>query len=199
MNIRKALNIPNKKQLESLRIDSDHILKNCSAIANTERKELRENQEMHDGICPKCRSGKEDIVDKFANVQGFGNVKGNFNLGFGNVRGSMTINTVAVNHCNKCGNEWEKFKTKSISETDILRVCLNYLAKIINNPKEKKYSWKQEAIEVFDDCYAETIHAHVLKQSNFLHQTTVSTLSISKLRRYYKSVYGNKTKKLEKI
>lgn len=194
MNIRKTLNIPNKKQLEFLRIDSQHILKNCGAIASIEREELRENQIMADNTCPKCRSGANDIVDRIANISGIGSVSGNFSLGFGDVSGGMSISTLAVNHCNNCGNEWEKFKTKSISETHILRACLNYLADIINNPKEKKNTWKQEAIGVFDGCYAETIYAHKLKQKRFLHDKTISTLSVSKLRNYYKSIYDRKLK-----
>jgi hypothetical protein len=190
--IRKIFNTPNKKQLELLHIDSIHILQKCSSIADTERKELRENQEILDGTCSKCMAKKEDIVDKIVDVQGFGNINGNFYLGFGNVKGSMIIKTVGVNHCNKCGNQWGKFKTKSISETDILRVCLNYLSDILNNPEEKKRSWKKDSVEVFEGCYAETIYGHVIKQADFLHKTTVSTLTISKLRQYYKSIYDRK-------
>ena len=199
MSIRKSFNFPNKFHLKLLQLDAGHILKNCSSIAINERNELRENQESYDGICPKCRSSKEKIVDKIVNVQGFGNIKTKFNLGFGTLNGSVTISTVAVNHCNHCGNEWEKFKTKSISETDILRVCLNYLSDILNNSKVNMKGWKREAIQVFDGCYAETIYAFALKQKSFLHQTTLSTLTLSKLRRYYKSIYDRKLKKLEKI
>jgi hypothetical protein len=194
MDLRKTFNFPDQKQLELLRMDSNYILKNCDAIASNERKELRENQEMRDGTCPVCKAKKPDVVNRIISVHGVGNIKGRFRFGFGYFNVSTIINTVVVNHCNKCGNEWEKFKTKSISETDILRVCLNYLAEIINDPNEKKNSWKLEAIEVFEGCYAETIYAHALKQKDYLRQTTVSSLSISKLRRYYKSIYDCKAK-----
>lgn len=200
MNIRKFLHYPAKKQKELLIADSANVLKNCNKIAMAERDDMRISQEKHDGICPNCKAGKADnnnnIVNNIRKVHGNGHVGGNL---FG-VSGSMLIDTDVVNHCNVCGNEWEKFRTKNISETHILRVCLNYLATIIKDPNEKKFEWKVEAIQVFNDCYAETIYYHCRHEKNFLYISTPSQLKLSRLRRYYKSIFDpDNKKKLEKL
>ena len=202
MNIRKLFNVQSKQQKELLAADKEKILKLCSNIASKERDDMREEQKRHDEICPNCRTKKDGnyIVNKIRETRGDGNVDGNFIWGFGNVDGHMSIKTYAVNHCNTCGNEWEKFNYKSISETDILRVCLNYLAELIKNPDNKKYSWKVEAIKVFDDSYAENIYAFRKKEGYCLWISTTETLTLSRLRKYYKSVYDTDNKKnLEKI
>lgn len=189
MNLRKFSNIPTQRQLAIIEQDNNHILDECDKIAEDERKDLKRSQESHDYICPKCRAKREDIVNKIRKVSGGGRVSGDFFLGFGSVNGSLSIDTHAVNHCNKCGNEWEKFKSKSISRTDVLRVCLNYLADIIKKPEEKKYSWKVDAVKVFDGCSAETIRALILKESHWLRSDTNIILTLRILRRHYKSVY----------
>ncbi len=199
MNIRKLFYFPTKQQTMSLTTDVENVLVNCESIARKERRELEENQKYHDDICPNCRAKKSDsvdiIVNKIRQIQGDGNVNGNL---FG-IRGRMLVDTYAVNHCNKCGNEWKKFKTKSISRTDIMRVCLNYLAEILKDPCEKKHEWKMEAIQVFGNCYAETIYHLARKEKNYLWRTTLLQLTLKKLRRYYKSVFNKNPQELEKL
>jgi len=199
MNIRKLFHFPTKQQMMSLTTDVENVLINCESVARKERKELEENQKYHDDICPNCRAKKSDsvdiIVNKIRQTQGDGNVGGNLF----SVTGRMSVDTYAVNHCNKCGNEWEKFKTKSISRTDIMRVCLNYLAEILKDPSEKKREWKMEAIQVFDDCYAETIYHLARKEKHYLWYTTLPQLTLKKLRRYYKSVFDKNPQELEKL
>jgi hypothetical protein len=57
-----------------------------------------------------------------------------------------------------------------------------------------------EAILVFEDSYAETIYKLAQKENFYLMDSTKSELSLSHLKRYYKSVYDNDNKKeLEKI
>jgi hypothetical protein len=187
-----------KEQKKILGEDADNVLHKCSIIADSERRDMRESQDSHDNVCPNCRIKKDtnNIVNKIARVQGSGRVGGNL---FG-VSGSVSVDTHTVNHCNNCGNEWEKFETKSISQTDILRVCLNYLGNILGDPKEKNFQWKMEAIKVFDDCYAETIFFFRDKQFDYLWMSSRSKLGISRLRKYYKSIFDTKNKrKLEKI
>jgi len=189
MNIRKTFNFPSKQQKKLMSADKKNILSKCNVIARNEREDLEEFRQRHDGICPNCKTKKSDnnnnIVNKIRQVKGSGSVGGNLF----HTSGSMSIDTYVVNHCNVCGNEWEKSKEKSISETNILRVCLDYLAQLFNNPTyHKQFKWKLEAILVFEDSYAETIYK------------LNSELSLSKLRRYYKSVYDSDNKKeLEKI
>ena len=41
----------------------------------------------------------------------------------------------------------------------IIKVTLNYLGDIFYDPeRNKRYSWKHEAIEVFKDCSAEAVY-----------------------------------------
>ena len=199
--IRKLLILFNKKHLAKLSADIETIMSRCDAIASQEWKEQKENQKTHDGQCPKCRARKEDIVDKIRQVRGDGKVGGNFYLGFGSVSGSMSVDTDEVNHCNKCGNEWKKFKTKYVSKTDIIRVALNYLAEIIDNPAHNnRMSWKTEACQVFDGCSAESIRFLRDKHENYLRMKTLSVLKIKKLRKFYVSVFDDENKKeLEKL
>ena len=188
------------KEKKIIEYEKQIILSRCNKIAITERDDMRINQELHDGKCPICKVSKKEkpnvIVDRIANVVGTGKITG----GFFDVDGYVTIETYAVNHCTVCGNEWFKFKTKSISETQILRVCLNYLCAVLMSPeKEKKFDWKLEAIKVFDDCSAETIYQLCKKEKKYLHSLTRKELKLSKLRRYYRSMFDTKNKKeLEK-
>jgi hypothetical protein len=190
----------NKEQKKILGDDAENVLQKCGIIASSERKDMREDQDSHDNVCPNCRVKKGDsdknIVNKIRQTKGDGRVGGNL---FG-VSGSVSIDTYSVNHCNNCGNEWEKFKTKSISQTHILRVCLNYLVEIMQDPKEKDCDWKVEAIKVFDGCYAETIHHFRKENSEYIWMSTSSYLKLFRIRRYYKSIFDTKNKRvLEKL
>jgi len=191
----------NKKQKVKIGDERKIILSKCNKIAIVERDDMRVNQELHDTRCPNCKATKKEnpntIVDRITNVNGTGRISG----GILDITGYITIETHAVNHCNNCGHEWHKFKTKSISETNVLRVCLDYLGAIINSPeKEKRFDWKLDAIKVFDDCSAETIYLFCKKEKKYLCSSTRNELKLSKLRRYYRSVFDRKNKReLEKI
>lgn len=198
MGLRKIFNIPTKEQKDLISVNIDRIHNRCEELANEERKDQREFVERRDGICPNphCMATGENIVDKIADVGGKGSVSGSFALGFGSVSGGMSINTGAINHCNKCGNEWAKAKIKSISRTDIVRVALKYLSEVLKDREQKKFDWKMEAIKSFDDCSAESIRFFYKQNEAY----TYSKLRLSKLRLYYPSVYdGKNKKKLEKL
>jgi len=185
MNLRKLLNIPSKAQKELLNQEEELIVSRCIALANTENLEQKENQKSHDSRCPHC-NGK-DIVNKIGHVQGKGSVSGSFKLGFGSVSGTILIDTVEVNHCNTCGNEWIKYKIKYATKDQILKVTFRYLGEIITNPKEKRYPWKQDAVKIFDNCTAEAIYRLCRKNLN--------NLNLRILRLHYKSIYNSKNKK----
>jgi hypothetical protein len=188
MNIRKILNIKTKKDNDIIKKDIEKILSGCDVIANVEYKEQKENQYAHDGQCPMCRN-KTNIVNKIKDVNGKINIDGDFKFGFGSINGGLDINTDEVNHCNNCGNEWKKFKTKYVTETDIIRVALNYLADIYDNPeKTKNHYWKHDTIKVFDNCYAESIKILIKKHYHFLHDT-INILTLKKLRENFKSIF----------
>lgn len=192
MNLRKFFNYPDDKQKSLISNDIEIIMKKCGDIAYTEQKEQRELKKRHDGRC-KCNSN--NIVNKIRDVQGKGNVSGTFHFGFGDVSGNIMIDTLEVNHCNDCGHEWKKFKEKSITTEQILIVALNYLADILSNPAQREeYSWKAEAIKVFDGCHAESIYALVIKYKTRIYINTASKLNRSRLRLYYKSVFDREHK-----
>jgi hypothetical protein len=191
--IRKRLNIPTISQSLEIQKDIEIIMTGCADIASQEFKEQKENELAHNGRCPKCR--ERLIVDKIRNVEGGGKVDGNFYFGFGAVAGRMEIKTEAVNHCNECGHEWQKFKSKYISKTEVVRVALNYLGDYLKDPeKQKRFDWKMEAIKVFNDRSAEAIHTLIKKHWTYIRPTPRQTLKLWKLRKFYPSVFNSEKK-----
>ena len=195
--IRKFLNLPNKSQKLILEQEIIRTLDKCNSIAKIEYDEQLEAKQIHDNRCPKCRE-KDMIVDRISHVQGFNRSSGIFYFGFGSIQTNLSIDTIAVNHCNSCGHEWIKFKTKYVSNTKILRVVLNYLAEILSDSAEKNRSWKMEAIQALNECHAETIYKLCVENKNFLHDKTNDVLTLSCLREYYQSIYDGETKKVLK-
>lgn len=195
INLRKLFGMPSQAQEALIKADIAVILDRCSKIAYVENQEQKDNKNARDGQCPKCKD--KTIVDKIRQVQGKGNVGGNL---FG-VNGSLSIDTDEVNHCNKCGNEWKKFKIKTIGRTDILTVALNYLGEIRKDPeRNKKMSWKMETIQVFDGCCAEAIDSLCFDNRHKIHSNIGYELKLFRLRKIYKSVYdGENSRKLQKI
>ena len=184
MNWRKLLYLPNPEQTLVVLDEMKIIQERMQKIGAIERKEQTENQRTHDGSCPKCRT-REGIVDKIALVEGISNFRGNvfkFN-------GRLAIETKPVNYCNTCHHEWVKFKTKIITDFALTKVILDYLSDIVRNPeRNKRYSWKLEAIEVFKDCHAESVYAVQKDYKGTLRHT----LTLRQLRTKYKSVFDGK-------
>jgi len=187
MNLRKIFNFPNAEQTLNLLDDVELIFKKCEKVGNTERKEQDENERSRNERCPKCRAMKDKIVDRIANVEGKGNVDGNL---FG-VHGRMSIETKAVNHCTVCTHQWEKFKTKTITDYSLMIVILNYLGQLVRDPEnQSRFSWKVEAIEIFEGCHAEA----VLMVQNKYHRSVRHPLSLKQLRTKYKSIFDKNEK-----
>lgn len=180
MNLQKIFNLPDKTQKTIIDVDCDIILDKCQVIARREYNEEQENKKTYDGMCPKC-DNHIGIVDKISFVQGKGSVEGKIVFGFGVIKGGVLIDTVEVNHCIECGNEWLKYKTKLISKTHILQVAFKYLNEIIIDPEQKKHDWKLETIQVFDGCTAEAMYR--------LNIWTATQINLYILRQYYKSVF----------
>jgi len=197
MNWRKLLYLPNPEQ--SLRIvDEIKLIKQrIQKVGAVERKEQTENQKSRDGRCPICRTSKTDkndkinIVDRFAMIENKSKIRGNIFK----ISGLLNVETKPVNHCNTCGHEWEKFRTKTITDFAITKVILDYLSDIIRKPdKNKRYSWKHEAIEVFKGCRAESVHAVQKEYKRALRYP----LTLRQLRTKYESVFDNKNQNHEK-
>lgn len=192
MIIRKLINFPNNNHKNLLDENKKIIWEKCESIAHLENDEQLEYKKHHDDLCPNCRNkDKDKIVNRFAFVQGKRRIKSNIRFGFGNIDGTINIETCEVNHCNVCGNEWLKFKTKNINAKEILIVSLKYLGQILKNPEEKKNDWKLEAIKVFDNCCAEIIHKLSKEYDDYLPESVSEQLTLKKLRQHYKSVYDS--------
>lgn len=182
MNLRKLLYLPSPEQTQIIHDEIKLIQERCKKVGNTERKEQTENKRSHDSRCPKCRAMQDKIVDRYAMVEGISNFRGNIFK----MTGRVGVETKPVNRCTVCGHEWEKFRTKTITDFAITLVILNYLSDVIRNPeKSKRYSWKLEAIEVFKDCHAESIHA---MQSEYKISVR-NPLTLKQLRTKYKSIF----------
>jgi len=182
MNIRKILYFPTTEQKAVLATDVELISKRCAEVGKIERKEQTENQKSRDNRCPKCKAMSDKIVDKIALVEGVSNFRGNI---FKFV-GRLAIETKPVNHCTTCDHEWEKFKTKTITDLSIIKVVLNYLSEVIRDPEgQSRYSWKLEAIEIFEGCHAESI---LMIQDKYK-PSIRHPLTMRQLRSKYKSVF----------
>ena len=193
MNLRKLFHITTAEQSLIVFNEIKLIQKRIGDIAKTERKEQTENQKSRDNRCPKCRQGitindKPNIVDRFATIENKSKIRGNVFK----ISGQIALEIKAVNHCNNCNHEWEKFRTKVITDFAITKIILDYLSDIIRNPeKNERYSWKHEYMEVFKDCHAEAIHA-VQKQYK---RALRNPLTVRQLRTKYESVFDKQKSK----
>lgn len=188
MNIRKLFNIPDKEQSIIIKNQINEVFDKCNQLADVENSDQIEYKKFHDHICPNCKNRNEKtIVNKIILGNGNAKINGSFIWGFGNINGSYINEFIEINHCNECGNEWFKYKTKNIDSNRILRVLLKYLAQIIKDPKENNDDWKLEAIQIFSNCYAETIFK--LKNMVVLPDEFIDVLTIKTLRKHYKSIF----------
>jgi ribosomal protein L37AE/L43A len=196
MNIRKFFGMPSKAQEKLYKDDMERVKTICSKIADRKNTEKRSAQSNADGTCPHC-GARKDIVNKIRRVEGSGHVGGNL---FG-VSGSISIDTNDVSHCNACGNEWKKGAFHYTWGDDVLKEALNYLSDLLEDPKNLEYSWKITEAKLFDGCYAETVYWLGDKCSNKVYMSTNETLTMRRLRRYYKSVFDTpeNMEKLQKL
>ena len=185
MNWRKILYLPTQEQLSAIDFDILSVQQRCEKLSAVERKEQTENQKSRNERCPKCRAKQDMIVDRIAQVEGHTSFRGNlFKLS-----GRLDVETKPVNHCNTCGHEWEKFKTKTITDLAVMKVVLNYFSDVMRDPeKSKRYSWKLEAIEIFSGCSAEAIYVI----QNKYKPSVRYPVSLKQIRKKYKSVFDGK-------
>jgi hypothetical protein len=172
-------------------IDDINIITNrCEAIAKSERKDQKESEFFHNNNCPICKNKNNvntHIVNKISDIDGRINTTIINTFGFKKQNTTTTITTNEVNHCNVCGNEWKKFKSKTVTKTQILKLALKYLAESIKNPEELENDWKLTAISVFNGCHAETIYKLSRHDKSDLFK---SQLTLRKLRKQYKSIFN---------
>ena len=188
--IRKTFNLPNKEEKERLQgtLVVLHALadQDDRAYSNKNYDQAKE----HDGTCPHCRNtDSSKIVEKIRRVQGEGSIEGSFRLGYGSVYGSSSTDTSEINHCNVCGNEWNKYDYEVKWERDFLGGYLNDIA----THKDKDWSWCEKTVNRLKErgVYAETFKL-LLKTTSFYDQIYYDTpekLTLEYLRSLFPSVY----------
>jgi hypothetical protein len=186
-------------QLALLKQDEELVMERCGKMNKAYHDREDKFQENHDNKCPNCHATKENIVDKIREVHGSGSgeVSGNLFGVYGS--SSMKMDTDGVNHCNKCGNEWKKYKKDYKWTSEILKDGLKYTANLIKKPEE--YKWAKDFARIFDDCYAETIIKFCKENSFSIYSDIAETLCFSNLKLHFKSIWDdpNIKKNLEKL
>lgn len=189
---RKANLIFNDEETKKLESDIKQIKEMAETAAQEERR--RNDKKELDGntICPACRQ-KTTIVNRIHNVQGEGHVSGSFHLGYGSVSGSSSIKTGPVNHCNGCGNEWEKVDYKYVDTNDIITEWIWYI--IISIEGEYKFGDKAKDLMVKKGFYAESFYLILIQDTSLAyrakeaHSDCVPGNIIDKFKTIFPSVY----------
>jgi hypothetical protein len=122
-----------------------------------------------------------NIVDRFALTIGDGKSTTKHGIWHGETETTFNINTYVVNHCNGCGNEWEKYRTKYINKTQIVQLALKYFAKILLSPKQKNNDWMVDTVGGFKDVHLETMLELVHIHRKSLDKRTRSTITRKRL------------------
>lgn len=160
-------------------------------IVQAENDEQKEAQINHDNICPHCKKSGS-VINRFALVHGTTDTDVIItHSGPHNMVNNMTIKTDAVNHCNNCGNEWEKYKIVSINRTLVIKMALIYLIEIMNDWSNIKIKHKYETLEIFEDCYYESIMMLYKSHKRGINKR----LPKSKLKKYFRTLKNPNTEK----
>jgi DNA-directed RNA polymerase subunit M/transcription elongation factor TFIIS len=186
-------------QMALISADEAVVKERAKVIADAHYKREDDWEKSCNNTCPNCGAKRGDIVNKIREVHGSGsgNVSGNLFGVYGS--SSMSIGTDGVNHCNKCGNEWKKYKRDFKSSSQPPRDGVKYVARIIRDPEE--YKWAIDYTEIFNGCYVETILKFAEDCTYDLMDDDKEVLCFSELNKYYKSVWDdpNVPKKLLKL
>jgi len=115
--------------------------------------------------CPKCGAESESIVNKIRQVKG--EIDGDFIFGFGSVDGE--IDTESVNHCNKCGNEWEKQEmsrsdAREATMSQILRPMYYFFSTDQDNNSDELKKFSAKAVKMFIKKHDDGYKAEELKK-----------------------------------
>jgi len=185
MNLISTLNGQSTVTKETIAEEINTILERCDRIAMSEYRDEKEAAISHNTTCPSCRKSS-NVVDKIRNVQGVANIVKEF---WGTDEINFKILTQEVNHCNDCGHEWKKFKTRYVTGTEIVRVAFRYLVANFNaensiHPDSMRY----QVLMVFNDMHAETIYKLYKGHVKFLKSDVKSKINLSVLRKHYTSI-----------
>ena len=121
--------------IESVRLN-DKLDQEINIFSITEKKKVKDEND----ICPKC--GSNNVVDKISQLKGEinGTSFGTMSFGSGYSSGSIhgTMDTLEINKCNECSNEWKKIKYSNIGEPS-WENKIRYLRLSIKNLKDNTY------------------------------------------------------------
>jgi len=171
---------------ETIADEINTILKRCDKIAMSEYREEKEAEIFHNTTCPSCRKN-DNVVDKIRNVEGVANAVKEF---WGTDVINVKILTQEVNHCNYCGHEWKKFKTRYVTGSQIVRVAFRYLATNFNPESIINHeSMRYQVLMVFNNMHAETIHKLYKEHIKYLKSDVKSKINLSVLRKHYPSIH----------
>lgn len=167
------------KKIEEDRIEALYLIENkrlndklASEIEKYDKKEKKRIKKANE-ICPKCKSTK--VVDKISQLKGeingssynsssFG-LLGGSSYGSGSIHGSM--DTLEINKCNECGNEWKKTFYNNYSTPSwennlrFLRIAVNRLHA---HPEEKEVYFIKDARDFWTGTSIELFQLFVERQ-----------------------------------
>lgn len=185
MGLRKFINWPTKAQNAEINIDAEAVMKFMSNVSSKNYSEERERERSRDGNCPRCKHS--GVVDRFAKVEGSGSVSGGLLYTYG----SSSTDTKTVNHCSKCGHQWEKYDRKYESDKDVLQNYLSYFLRYIAG----RTMWLDE-FKVVKSFSAEGLWRAYRKIGSYSRRYDLKEdLTVWVLRKHCRSVYDKKTKK----
>ena len=165
------------EQFETVYDETIKTLNDKILIENTKYDEA-ETQRIKDenSICPKCKSTK--VVDKISQLKGeingssagygYGSLFGGGYHSSGSIHGSL--DTLEINKCNECGNEWKKIKYNHFGKTSLdtklryLRHSVEFFVKDEKPDesylvKESREFWTGVRIDVMKEIVQRTYHS----------------------------------------
>jgi hypothetical protein len=163
---RELFNRPNKREQKLLDKDIKDLIVKCTGVVNTLNKNRQPSEA--DKKCPHCKA--TDIVDRLQQVVGQ------------TQNSDVEIDTMAVNHCRSCGNEWKKENVTFYFVWDVMEDLSRDLQYYLANPQ---YPIVQ-TLEFLNQFHAEAIHWVFMR-----HHKISNKPPLSELKTIFKSIYGS--------
>jgi len=184
--LKRRFNIQDDRIKEMVAENIVLIKKMGSDDASKKSTRNRDYVKRANGVCGSC--GGENVVNKILRGQGSGSISGDFVLTFGSISGKSTFDTNPVNHCNDCGNQWNRVKGTYTSESDCVRETLNNLAYYMTSGDKNMHHYQG----TFDELFHKEIKAEALWELYKKDNSTWSVrarVTLKMLREHLKSAF----------